>query len=842
MDKEQRRKENVNDKGTISNSFKTFEAFIAQIKMFWHMSITIGIILIIIELGIIWTMHNILQWKLLTWELDQKDICIKKKSIELWALDISGLGAFSDNKNTSYACEGEETQIETAFFKQHFEPYVKSYIDKKITRNSILTLSVTGWWIPIAFWITLRKLSRKHVEATKDAFLRGKRFLDEKDMPMALEPFAGKGRMFDLNEYVQVPEKIVTRHNFVAGKPGSGKSQFILKFIRKLIAEDVKTIIHDFKGDFIPSFYDPNKHYIFNPVDCRHLGLDFNELTDDDSSNENIKKLKLDQQFYVKEIEDLKNPEHRENNINLNLKMKFFREHPEYKQIKKRLSEKMAEVLSQIPQNIKNNVTITPDQITDELIVQHFIREIPRGWTVFNELHNLMDVEAFANSVVPESAGQDKFWVQAPRDILRAILIYCILKDSEDPDGNQDHPMKPTGEKWKSNNVVGRLVKCNGESLKKYFEDFPDNCAGGAQHLAEAKLAGQLLSILSANTSFFQYLTGTDGDFSIGEWAKDPNPPKKVIFVSNQAMVQVALAPLIGMFFDFSIKTLCSLPDDMNRRVYYILDEFGQLSKIDSIVQLLTQGRSKGGAAFLLIQDQAQIAKIYGQDLVKTIVNNCGNKFYFAVGDESTADFISKELGTIEIERNKESKSFGIGDIKDNISINSDIVEKKIALPSEIMSLTTLTCYAQMTDLPLTLVKLKYESPDWHCKGTIVRNFSIRTSKKDQEIRAQREHEATAEKISQKAVEHNERKWNSKLDSLFDDNDFDAEEFEEITEETPFTSKQSEQPLMSDEELFASLEENSDNNNQNNEQKEIELPTPKELSDLIETKTEDGIF
>ena len=36
---------------------------------------------------------------------------------------------------------------------------------------------------------------------------------------------------------------------------------------------------------------------------------------------------------------------------------------------------------------------------------------------------------------------------------------------------------------------------------------------------------------------------------------------------------------------------------------------------------------------------------------------------------------------------------------------------------------------------------------------------------------AERGYEATAEKISQKAVEHNERKWNSKLDSLFDDGD-----------------------------------------------------------------------
>lgn len=85
------------------------------------------------------------------------------------------------------------------------------------------------------------------------------------------------------------------------------------------------------------------------------------------------------------------------------------------------------------------------------------------------------------------------------------------------------------------------------------------------------------------------------------------------------------------MFADFSIKSLLSLDDDHNRRLFFILDEFGELGKIGTIVPLLTGSRSKGGCGFILIQDTARINSIYGKDGCSTIVNACGNLISFAV-------------------------------------------------------------------------------------------------------------------------------------------------------------------------------------------------------------------
>ena len=128
-----------------------------------------------------------------------------------------------------------------------------------------------------------------------------------------------------------------------------------------------------------------------------------------------------------------------------------------------------------------------------------------------------------------------------------------------------------------------------------------------------AKTANNILAVLSNYTKPIKYLIGTEGKFSIKEWVNDTESDRKVIFLSNYAMIQETIRPFLTLFADFSIKSLLSLDDDLNRRLFFILDEFGELGKIGTIVPLLTGSRSKGGASFILIQDTARINSIYGK-------------------------------------------------------------------------------------------------------------------------------------------------------------------------------------------------------------------------------------
>ena len=314
-----------------------------------------------------------------------------------------------------------------------------------------------------------------------------------------------------------------------------------------------------------------------------------------------------------------------------------------------------------------------------------------RGWTVFNDIKTLPDVESFAASMIPDS-GKEPYWIAAPRDILKSILIYCIQT------------------KKTTNDELLKLLIMNPLLLKKTLEPV-EGCEVGLQHLEDPKLSGQLKSIMASYTATLSYLRGTDGNFSIRQWIKDPESEHRIIYLQNNTDVQDTLKTLLTTFFDISTKALLSLSDDPHspgRKVYFILDEFSQLSKMPSVVQLLTQCRSKGGAAWIMSQDLSAIEAIYGQHATRTIVNNCGNKWYFAVNDEQGADFISKDLGSVQVERTKSSKSFGAQDLKESISTNSEIVEERIVMPSQVATQPTLSFYLKLTDLPVTQTKLDY--------------------------------------------------------------------------------------------------------------------------------------
>lgn len=343
--------------------------------------------------------------------------------------------------------------------------------------------------------------------------------------------------------------------------------------------------------------------------------------------------------------------------------------------------------------DLLDNIVNIIDSIKAEstyIKIKHYkdnIKKSIKGWSIFNELKSPIDIDAFCASLIPESASQDNFWPISSRQLLGSIITYCIHNN-----------LTTYSDLWK-------LVNLGNKQLLELFKKCP-GCEEGTKLLTEDKTANNILAVLSNYTKTIKYLIGTEGNFSIKDWVKDTNNERKIIFLSNYPMIQETIRPFLTMFADFSIKMLLSLEDDLNRRLFFILDEFGELGKIGTIVPLLTGSRSKGGAGFLLIQDTARINSIYGNDGCSTIVNACGNMISFAVKKEE-ADFVSDCFGKVEIKRTEESKSMGVDDISDSISLSKQTVEKQVVMASEVTNIPTLNFYIQLTDYPVSRDKLE---------------------------------------------------------------------------------------------------------------------------------------
>lgn len=83
-------------------------------------------------------------------------------------------------------------------------------------------------------------------------------------------------------------------------------------------------------------------------------------------------------------------------------------------------------------------------------------------------------------------------------------------------------------------------------------------------------------------------------------------------------------------------------------RTVFMLSEFAQLGKLDSVTSALAQGRGYGvQLAPIVLQDINQLRTIYGRDAANTFLGMSGATFAFAPNDGETAEWMSKRSGEI---------------------------------------------------------------------------------------------------------------------------------------------------------------------------------------------------
>jgi len=303
------------------------------------------------------------------------------------------------------------------------------------------------------------------------------------------------------------------------------------------------------------------------------------------------------------------------------------------------------------------------------------------SWSIFNDIENEFDVNFVATSIIPEPTfKEDPFWKNAARDVLIAILKYCY-KNNLTKNSDIFEVLK------KSNEEIAELLNKNGFG---YVKDYISG--------KDSKQAQSVIATLKQHTKFLEILK--DGDFSIRDYLKNG---KGFIFLQNTASIKDTISPALSLFLDVFAKNVLSLKDDLDRRIFFILDEFGMLNKLNSIVDLLTNGRSKGASVWLAIQDVGQINNLYGDNLRQSIMNACNNYFCFKVNDYQTAELLSKKFGEAKIKSVDEMVNHSVISNLDvnNGRLNRRISEKieKLILPSEIQNLNEREFFVSLASL-----------------------------------------------------------------------------------------------------------------------------------------------
>ena len=274
------------------------------------------------------------------------------------------------------------------------------------------------------------------------------------------------------------------------------------------------------------------------------------------------------------------------------------------------------------------------------------------------------ELREIAISIVPIESKTDSSWERGAQDFIYGIML-AMLEDSLDPD------LGMTREKYNFYNMA---------KIASYKDNDPDNPYGTLRNYCGhrdkfSKVASltstainnapnttrSYMGVLASRISVFQdagicYATSYS-DLSFDDFTDVPTaffikvPDEKE---SRHCIATMCISQLYKKLVTRASETeKLKLP----RNVYFLLDEFANLPKIEKMDSLVTVGRSRGIFFSLVVQSYSQLDNKYGKEASDTIRSNCNIQIFIGTEDQKTREEFSKMCGDVSIETETSSTS-----------------------------------------------------------------------------------------------------------------------------------------------------------------------------------------
>ena len=315
---------------------------------------------------------------------------------------------------------------------------------------------------------------------------------------------------------------------------------------------------------------------------------------------------------------------------------------------------------------------------------------------LFNYINTTAELKSIVASIIPQPAEEkDPIWTNSARAILEGIMLYCIKTNQ------------------KTNKAVQKLIKLSPEELAAKLSKV-DGTEDAVTFLSSGS-EGQIGNIYSNFKSRITYFTSLPADIDTKEeldlkkWLTDTTNTS-TIFLLNDVKNKDLNAIRIAVFLNIVIKELLTLTESKERKIFFMLDEFGSLQKMQSIVDLLALGRSFGARVFIGIQEIQRLYAVYGKDLTSTIVNNTSSKIILRANEAETAEYCAKLIGEVKKKETNLTNTTGadLNSNREGASFANIVKIEKAILAADLMHLPNNTYIYKNGSYPWSKIQTKF--------------------------------------------------------------------------------------------------------------------------------------
>jgi len=234
--------------------------------------------------------------------------------------------------------------------------------------------------------------------------------------------------------------------------------------------------------------------------------------------------------------------------------------------------------------------------------------------------------------------------------------------------------------------------------------------------MASEKTSASIRAVAASHLEALEHLEDTESPFSIREWVgtKDDS----WLFLASTTSQRTSLTPILSAWFSIAMRSLIQLEPSNDRRLWFIADELPSLNRLRDLETCLTESRKFGGCALLALQSPAQLEIIYGRELAKVILGNCGTRIAFAEQDPEIAARISKIFGDKESKEHQESISYGASEIRDGVNLSYQTRTTPVVSAAQIQALDPNEAFVKLPgNWPIAKIKFSYREPEKICEA-----------------------------------------------------------------------------------------------------------------------------
>ena len=262
------------------------------------------------------------------------------------------------------------------------------------------------------------------------------------------------------------------------------------------------------------------------------------------------------------------------------------------------------------------------------------------------------------------NANSDPFWEKTAADYFSGIALAMFEDTTEDKININSINMTAT---------VGEDKFGGSTFIKEYF-NYKDpasaayvNASGTVMAPSETK--GGIISVFKQKVKLFASRENLSemlsySDFSMDNIGKEPTAV--FIIIQDEKRTYHPLATiLIKQIYETLIDVAQANGGKLPVRTNFLLDEFANMPPLKDVTTMITAARSRQIRFTMIIQNFAQLNKVYGKDDAETIKGNCGNIIYLISTELAALEEISKLCGEKKSKKDDKTASTPLVTVSD---------------------------------------------------------------------------------------------------------------------------------------------------------------------------------